>query len=97
MLYSHLQFEVHERRGRHRTRFVFFELFSYFSVVGDVPTPANFARQFWYEKNTQIYPNFASVYAEYAVDWLRGLAISFWNTVRQKSPFKRVHVFYGAL
>ena len=30
--------------------FVFFELFSYFSVVGDVPTPANFARQFWYEK-----------------------------------------------
>ena len=50
MLYSHLQFEVHERRGRHRTRFVFFELFSYFSVVGDVPTPANFARQFWYEK-----------------------------------------------
>ena len=28
----------------------FFELFSYFSVVGDVPTPANFARQFWYEK-----------------------------------------------
>ena len=46
MLYSHLQFEVHERRGRHRTRFVFFELFSYFSVVGDVPTPANFARQF---------------------------------------------------
>ena len=50
MLYSHLQFEVHERRGRHRTRFVFFELFSYFSVVGDVPTPANFARQFWYKK-----------------------------------------------
>ena len=46
MLYSHLQFEVHERRGRHRTRFVFFELFSYFSVVGDVFTPANFARQF---------------------------------------------------
>ena len=24
----------------------FFELFPYFSVVGDVPTPANFARQF---------------------------------------------------
>ena len=49
-LYSHLQFEVHERRGRHRTRFVFFELFSYFSVVGDIFTPANFARQFLYEK-----------------------------------------------
>ena len=50
MLYSHLQFEVHERRGRHRTRFVFFEFCSYFSVVGDIFTPANFARQFWYEK-----------------------------------------------
>ena len=69
MLYSHLQFEVHERRGRHRTRFVFLKLFSYFSVVGDVPTPANFARQLLLiRKNTQIYPNFASVYAEYAVD-----------------------------
>ena len=50
MLYSHLQFEVHERRGCHRTRFVFFELFSYFSVVGDIFTAANFARQFWCEK-----------------------------------------------
>ena len=50
MLYSHLQFEVHERRGRHRTRFVFFELFSYFSVVGNILPPPHFARQFWYEK-----------------------------------------------
>ena len=50
MLYSHLQFEVHERRGRHRTRFVFFELFSYFSVVGNIFTPGNFACQCWYEK-----------------------------------------------
>ena len=54
MLYSqsHLQFEVHERRGRHRTRLLlcFLNFFPYFSVVGDVPTPANFARQFWYEK-----------------------------------------------
>ena len=36
------------------------------------------------------------MYAEYAVDWHRILAISFWIAVRQKSPFKRVHVFYGA-
>ena len=47
-------------------------------------------------KNTQIYLNFASVYAEYTVDWHRGLAILFWNAVRLKSPIKRVHVFYGA-
>ena len=97
MLYSHLQFLVHERRGRHRTRFVFFELFSYFSVVGDVPTPANFARQFWYENTLKFIRILRQVYAEYAVDWHRGLAISFWNTVRQKSSFKRVRVFYGAL
>ena len=95
MLYSHLQFEVHERCGRHRTRFVFFELFFLsFCGRGCTPTPANFARQFWYEKTLKF---IRILRAEYAVDWHRGLAISFWNTVRQKSPFKRVRVFYGAL
>ena len=34
MLYSHLQFEVHERRGRHRTRFVFFVFFPIFQWTG---------------------------------------------------------------
>ena len=43
MLHSHLQFEVHERRGRHRTRFVFFLIFLW---VGTYCRPPNFARQF---------------------------------------------------
>ena len=43
MLYSHLQFEVHERCGGHRTRFVFFPIFLWSGTSCRHP---NFARQF---------------------------------------------------
>ena len=60
------------------TRFVFFELFPpVFSWSGMSPRQLTLPVQFWYENTRQIYPNFASVYAEYAVDWHRVLAISF--------------------
>ena len=93
MLYSHLQFEFYERRGRHRTHFAFFQNFMWWGTTCRHP---NFASQFWYEKTLKFIWILQSVYAEYTVDWHRGLAISFWNAVRLKSPIKRVHVFYGA-
>ena len=47
MLYSHLQFEFYERRGRHRTHFAFFQNFMWWGTTCRHP---NFASKFWYEK-----------------------------------------------
>ena len=70
MLYSHLQFEVHERRVTVvviEPVLCFLNFFPIFLWSGmssrQLTLPISFDT-----KNTQIYPNFASVYAEYAVD-----------------------------
>ena len=51
MLYSHLQFEFYERRGRHRTHFAFFQNFMWWGTTCRRP---NFASQFWYEKHSNL-------------------------------------------